>query len=68
MNFKGILVRQIMTGIYKEPSPAYLAKLNEQKAIAADLQRFTGQTVNVGNDNEIVLTFSNLMNDMKKGI
>ena len=59
-NFRGILIRQIMTGIYKEPSSHYLTKLNEQKRVAAELQKLTGKSYPSGAENEIVLTQKDL--------
>ena len=44
-HFKGMLVRQISTGIYKEPHPLYLKKLNQGKGVARELSSYTGKQV-----------------------
>lgn len=53
------------TGIFKEPSTGYINKLNQQRSIAAELTKITGETYTTGAENEIILTFKDLMNDLK---
>lgn len=64
-NMRGILIRQIMTGLYVEASPHYMRKLSEQKAIAAELQKLTGRTYVNGAENEILLNMSEMMRDLQ---
>ena len=42
MNYKGILARQLMTGIWKEPHASYPIKLKERKALEAEITAITG--------------------------
>ena len=44
-NYKGLLIRQLTTGIYQEPKEAYLSKLKEKEAIEAEYLRVTGSRV-----------------------
>lgn len=55
-NYRGILIRQVMTGIFKEPSGHYLGKLNEHRALAAQASKLTGKTYPSGAENEITFT------------
>ena len=66
-NLKGILIRQLTTHIYKEPSTGYLHKLQEFKSIAAELSKLTGEHYASGAEDEINVTFSTLMTDLKTG-
>ncbi len=43
INLKGIVIRQITTGIWIEPKPAYVAKVKERISIEAELSRLTGR-------------------------
>ena len=66
-NLKGILARQITTGLYKEPTSNYLKKVQQQKQLAQELQKLTGKTIPLETDNEINLIFNDLLNDMIMG-
>ena len=44
-NYKGLLIRQLTTGIYTEPREAYLTKLKEKEAIEAEYARITSSKV-----------------------
>ena len=56
-NMKGILLRQMTTGIYKEPNPRYMGKKQEQLQVAQELQRLTGKQVDLPYKDEITLSF-----------
>ena len=40
---KGIVIRQITTGIWIEPKPAYVKKIKERISLEADYSRLTGK-------------------------
>lgn len=42
VNYKGILARQLTTGIWKAPAPSYHNKLIERKAIEAVITSING--------------------------
>ena len=68
INLKGILIRQITTGIWIEPKPAYVGKVKERISLEAELCRLTGkQLVKRKNDELIELNFSNLLRELKQG-
>ena len=56
-NLKGILLRQMTTGIYKEPNHRYIALKQDQFQIAQELQRITGNQIDLPHKNEMMITF-----------
>ena len=40
---KGIVIRQITTGIWIEPKPGYVKKIKEKRSIQSELTRLTGK-------------------------
>lgn len=67
INYKGILARQLTTGIWKEPHPSFPAKLKERRALEAEISAITGQTFLQRKGEEIYeLNFSNLVSELKK--
>ena len=64
-NYKGMLIRQTMTGIFKEPTERYLDCLNTQRSIAAQLSSVSGQEVRIDNGHglEIELTMKVMMSN-----
>ena len=60
-NLKGILLRQMTTGIYKEPNARYIAKKQDQLQVAQELQRLTGKHVELPHKDEIMATFKFLL-------
>ena len=53
-----------MTGIFKEPAPHYIRKVNEFKRVAADCSKITGKKYVGGFENEILMTIDELMKDI----
>ncbi len=43
-NMRGIVARQLTTGIWREPSMLYVKKLNQRRALENEIHLATGQT------------------------
>ena len=43
-NMRGIVARQITTGIWKDPSKAYLGRIRERRQLENDIHIATGET------------------------
>ena len=66
-NLKGILIRQLTTGIYKEATKGYTRKLHERQNIRTALSRITGETFKETFEENMAmnLNFSALLSDLK---
>jgi hypothetical protein len=42
VNYKGIVCRELTTGIWKQPHPHYPPKLKERRALEAEISAITG--------------------------
>ena len=54
VNLKGILIRQITTGIWIEPKPGYVGKIKERKSLEAELSRLTGKEFAKRKEDDII--------------
>ena len=67
VNLKSILIRQLTTGIFREPKPQYLKKLTDKRVIENELARTTGSAIRDPDQGKLIIdiTFSSLMSDLK---
>ena len=62
---KGILARQLTTGIWKEPTTKYVNKLQERKALEKEINIATGQVFPKRDDEDIYeMSFKGLYRDV----
>ena len=65
-NMRGIVARQITTGIWKDPSKAYLARIRERRQLENDINIATGETFPDRSDEQIKeLTFERIVKQVK---
>lgn len=65
-NMRGIVARQITTGIWKDPSQAYLGRIRERRQLENDLSIATGERFPDRSDEQIYeLTFSKIVKAFK---
>jgi hypothetical protein len=61
-NMRGIVTRQLMTEVWKTPSPLYVTKLRNRRSIENELNLTTGQTFPDRKDEAIYeISFDNLL-------
>lgn len=58
------MIRQLMTGLYKQATKLYMKKLNERNGIRAELSRITGETFAESFDEQLALRLN--MGDLMK--
>ena len=64
---KGILIRQMTTGIYKEATKGFVHKVNERANVRQELSRITGENFTESFEDKMAasITFSHLLADLK---
>ena len=67
MNIRGIVCRQLFTGIWAEPSKIFLQKIRERKVIENEIAHLTGfKAINRENEAIYELSKDNLIREFKK--
>lgn len=66
VHYKGMLARQMTTGIWTEPRQAYLDKLRERETLAGELEKLTGETAPPYQTDVIPITFAMICSDLRK--
>jgi len=67
-NYKGMLIRQLMTGIFQEPKGSYLEKLKEKDQLEAEYHRITGKSMKRQDKMVYDITQKSLMRTFVTGV
>ena len=67
-NYKGMLIRQLMTGIFQEPKETYLEKLKEKDQLEAEYARITGKQIRRQDKMVYDITIKSLMRTFAAGV